>query len=391
MKKKFLWLITFMFITTCINISAYAKSVVPQHNSDIVNVNFKSALLMEESSGKIIYEHNSHEKLAPASVTKIMTMLLAMEDIDSGKIKLSDKITATARAKSIGGTTMYLETGEVRTVEEILKGIAIQSANDGAVAMAEYLGGTEESFIKRMNERAKQLGMMDTNFVNPMGFYDANHYTSAYDVAIMSRELLKHKKILDYSKIWQETISEGRKTPFTLTNTNKMLRGYNGCDGLKTGYVSEAKYCISATALRGSVRFIAVIMGAPTSKERSASASKLLNYGFAKFESKKLESKGNIVGVIKLPKSNPAAANIVAKDDLSIVTEKGTKINMEKQLELNKDLKLPIKKGDIVGNLKAVEGNKVYGTVPVVCDNDIVKMKVYDVIKKSFKTWLNLK
>jgi D-alanyl-D-alanine carboxypeptidase (penicillin-binding protein 5/6) len=313
-----------------------------------------------------------------------------MEDIDNGKIKMTDKVTISARAHSIGGTTMCLQTGEVRSVEDLIKGIAVQSANDGAVAMAEFLSGTEESFAKRMNDRAKELGLKDSNFVNPMGFYDPNHYTSAYDIAIMSRELLKHKQILKYSKIWMETISEGRKEPFTLINTNKMLKAYNGCDGLKTGYISEAKYCISATALRNNVRFIAVIMAAPTSKERNAAASQLLSYGFAKFESKKIINKDEVVGELSLPKAKPDKVKIVVKDDFNIIIEKGAKINVVKQLELNKDLTLPIKAGDIVGRYKAMEGKKVYGEVPVVAEKEIVKTKLFDTLSKSFKLWFNI-
>lgn len=391
MKKYLCSMMIALFIITCFNFKAFGQPVNKPNNSDIVNVNFKSALLMEESSGKIIYEYNSHEKLSPASVTKIMTMLLAMEDVDSGKIKLSDKVTVSARAKSMGGTTMCLQTGEVRSVEDLLKGMAIQSANDAAVAMAEFLGGTEESFAKKMNARAKELGMKDTNFVNPMGFYDENHYTSAYDVAIMSRKLIKHKQILKYSSKWMELISEGRKEPFMLVNTNKLVKAYAGCDGLKTGYVTQSKSCISATAQRGNIRFIAVIMGSPSSKERNASASKLMNYGFAKYESKKLASKDEVVGEIAIPKSIPEKINAIAKQDLNIVIEKGTKVSVEKKLELNKNLTLPIKKGDIIGTLKAVDKEKEYGETPVIAENDIVKMKFYDTFKKSFKLWFNIK
>lgn len=391
MKKYLISILTALFIISSSSISSLAVTKSKAKDPEIVNINFKSALLMEANSGKVIYEYNQHEKLPPASVTKIMTMLLAMEDVDSGRIKLSDKVTVSARAKSIGGTTMCLQTGEVRTVEELLKGIAVQSANDGAVAMAEFLGGTEENFVKRMNARAKELGLKDTNFVNPMGFYDPNHYTSAHDIAIMSRELLKHKKILNYTQIWMETISEGRKSPFTLINTNKLLKGYKGCDGLKTGYVSQAKYCISATAVRNNVRFIAVIMGSPTSKERSASVSKLLNYGFAKFESKKIVNKDEVVGEFSFPKSKPEKAKVIAKDDLSIILEKGTKVNYEKKLELNKDIKLPIKAGDVVGTYKVFNGNSVLGEVPVVTEKDVTKLKLTDTITKAFKLWFNVK
>ncbi|MCX7695516.1 MAG: D-alanyl-D-alanine carboxypeptidase [Caloramator sp.] len=354
------------------------------------NMNCKSAILMEFSTGKILYEYKSHEKLAPASVTKIMTMLLVMEAIDSGKIKLTDKVVVSENAKRLGGSTMYLETGEVRTVEELLKGAAVESANDACVALAEFLCGTEEEFVKRMNERAKGLGMNDTHFVNCYGFYDPNHYTSAYDVAIMSRELLKHSKILDYTTIWMETISEGRKTPFTLVNRNKMIKAYKGCDGLKTGYTKEAMYCISATAKRGNVRLISVIMGAPSAKERNAVAAQLLDVGFAKYDSFDVVKKGEVVGEVRIPKAKPESVKVVAKENLNIVVEKGNKPNIQKKIEIFKDLKLPINKGETVGVIKAVDGENVFGQVEAVVDCKVEKMKFIDTLNKVFKSFLNV-
>lgn len=390
MRRYLVSFISVLFIISSANLSTFATPN-KESNFQIVKTDFKSALLMEESTGKIIYEYKPHEKLSPASVTKIMTMLLTMEDIDSGKIKFSDKVTVSARAHSIGGTTMCLQTGEIRTVDELLKGIAIQSANDGAVALAEFIGGTEESFITRMNDRAKALGMNDTSFANPMGFYDSKHYTSAYDIGIMSRELLKHKQILNYSSKWMDTISEGRKAPIDLANTNKMLKAYGGCDGLKTGYTSEAKYCISATAKRNNIRFIAVIMAAPTSKERNAAASKLLSYGFAKYESNKIINKGEIVGELELSKSTPNKVNVVVNEDFNLISEKGSKPSIQKKLELNNIVKLPIHAGDIVGYYKVIDGSNLCGSVPVVAEKDMVKIKLGDTIKKSFKAWLNIK
>lgn len=351
----------------------------------------KSSLLMEFSTGEIIYENNSHEKLAPASVTKVMTMLLAMEAVDKGQVKLSDKATVSARAKSMGGSTMYLETGELRTLEELIKGVAIESANDAAVAIAEFISGSEEGFIQRMNERAKELGMKDTNFVNCTGFYDANHYTSAYDVALMSRELLKHSKILDYTKIWMETISEGRQEPFTLVNRNKMIKSYPGCDGLKTGFINESKYCISSTAKRGDIRFISVIMGAPSWKERNEMAGKLLDYGFAKFESIKLVKKGEIIEEIRLPKCKPDHIKLLAKDDLNVIYEKGNKGNIEKKVQIDKNLKLPLKKGDRIGIIEAVDGDKVLNKIEITADSDIRKINLLDSIGRAFRSWLRVK
>jgi len=360
-------------------------------NPDGLKLDCKSALLMENSSGKILYEMNANEKVYPASVTKIMVMLLTMEAIDRGDIKFTDKVVVSPRAKSMGGSTMFLEQGEIRTVEELLKGVAVESANDASVALAEFLAGTEEAFVEKMNKRAKELGMNNTHFVNCTGFFDPNHYTSALDVAIMSRELLKHPKILDYTKIWMETISEGRKEPFTLVNRNKMIKSYHGCDGLKTGYVKESMYCISATAQRNGIRFIAVVMGAPSAKERNEMAAKLLDTGFAKYESITIVKKGDIVGEIKLPMAKPEKVRLIANEDLKILLEKGTKINYETKIELFKDLKLPIKKGDAVGIIKAVEGEKVYAQAQVVVDQDINKATYFDLLEKMFKIYLNLR
>ena len=220
----------------------------------------KSVILLEPNSGKVIYEKNSDEQFAPASVTKIMTMLLAMEALDDGRITLQDKIVCSEKVKSMGGSSMILDTGEVRTVEEILKGIAIASGNDAAVAMAEFLEGSEEAFAVKMNERAKELGMTNTHFENATGLSASGHLSTARDISIMSRELLKHPIILKYSSIYMETISEGRKTPIELVNHNKLVRFYKGCDGLKTGFTQEAMYCISATSTRDNVRMLAVII-----------------------------------------------------------------------------------------------------------------------------------
>lgn len=377
-----------MVILTLFSFTYHAKANTLNLQPNL-NLNCKSAILMEYSSGKILYEYKSHEKLAPASVTKIMTMLLVMEAVDRGKIKLTDKVVVSERAKRMGGSTMYLETGEVRTVEELLKGAAVESANDACVALAEFVAGTEEEFVKMMNERAKSLGMNDTNFVNCYGFYDPNHYTSAYDVATMSKELMKHKKIFDYTTIWMETISEGRKSPFTLVNRNKMIKAYNGCDGLKTGYTKEAMYCISATAKRGNVRFISVIMGAPSAKERNAMAAQLLDIGFSRYDSFDVVKKGETIQEVKIPRGKPEVIKAVTKDNINIVVEKGNKPNIEKRVEIFKDIKLPIKKGDVIGIIKVVDGENVYGQTEIVSDCDVEKMKFIDTLDKVIKSWTN--
>ncbi len=391
------FLVSLLLITSSMPLVCASTSYNPsveekegKSSSDNFNLDCRSAVLIEPSSGKVIYEYNPHEKLSPASVTKVMTMLLTIEGANKGSFKLSDKVTISDRSMSMGGSTMFLETGEIRTVEDLLKGIAVESANDAAVALAEFIGGSEEEFAQMMNKKAKELGMKNTNFVNSYGFYDENHYTSAYDIALMSMELLKYPEILDYTKIWMETISEGRKEPFTLSNRNKMIKHYNGCDGLKTGYIKEAMFCISATAKRGETRMLSVIMGAPSWKERNAQAGKLLDYGFSKFSSEKILKKGDVIQEINIKKGKPDKVKIIANKDLVAVVEKGSKAKITKEVKINKDLKLPLKKGDKVGTVTATDGKNIYGTADIIIDSDVDKKGYLDILKDSFKIWLNL-
>lgn len=351
-----------------------------------LNVDARSALLMEPASGKIIYEKNSHEKYAPASVTKIMTMLLAMEAIDSSKIKLTDKVTVSENAKKMGGSTMLLDTGEIRTVEELLKGIAIASGNDAAVAMAEYVAGSEEAFVKLMNERAKALGMNDTTFKNCTGLSAEGHLTSAYDISIMSRELLKHPTVLKYTGTYMETISEGRKTPVGLVNHNKLVRFFKGCDGLKTGFTSEAKYCISATAVRDNVRMLAVIMGAPTYKIRNKDASMLLNYGFSKYESKKVLSKDEEIEKVPINKQGNKYFIAKASKDLTIIKEKGLDKKIDKKCVLNIDKnKREYKQGEIVGYCEIFIDNVLVDKVDIYTDRDFKIGGILENFKNNLK------
>lgn len=351
-----------------------------------INVDAKSAILMEPISGKIIYEKGSHEKLAPASVTKIMTMLLSMEAVDSGKIKLSDKVTVSENAKKMGGSTMLLDTGEIRTVEELLKGIAIASGNDAAVAMAEYIAGSEDAFVIKMNERASSLGMKDTTFKNCTGLPVQGHLTSAYDITLMSRELLKHPKILKYSGTYMETISEGRKTPIGLVNHNKLVRFFKGCDGLKTGFTDEAKYCISSTAVRDNVRMLAVIMGAPTYKVRNRDASMLMNYGFSKYEAKKIINKDSTLEKVQLSGKSEKFIYAKACDDLNIIVEKGKENKVtQKYIIVEPKSRKGYKKNDVVGYCEVYVNGEIRGKVNIYCDRDFKNGGFFDYLKNNFK------
>jgi len=343
----------------------------------------KSVILLEPNSGKIIYEKNADEQFAPASVTKIMTMLLAMEALDDGRINLQDKIVCSEKVKSMGGSSMILDTGEVRTVEEILKGIAIASGNDAAVAMAEFLEGSEEAFAVKMNERAKELGMTNTHFENATGLSAPGHLSTARDISIMSRELLKHPLILKYSSIYMETISEGRKTPIELVNHNKLVRFYKGCDGLKTGFTQEAMYCISATSTRDNVRMLAVIMGAPTYKQRNADASKLMDFGFSKYQSKTIVAKDVDVQQIPLNKKGDSFFIAKAKDDLKVTIEKGTEEELTKKVNINPELK-KINAGDVVGYCEVYNGDELLGKVELYSDREVKQSQFFKNVKDIF-------
>ena len=364
-----------IFLTGGVNVFA--------DTNENIEVEARSAILMEVSTGKIIYEKNSNEKFAPASVTKVMTMLLTMEHIDSGKIKFDDKVTVSENAKKMGGSSMLLDTGEVRTVEDLIKGIGIASGNDAAVAMAEYLGGSESNFVDMMNDRAKVLGMVNTTFKNCTGLPVDGHISTAYDISIMSRELLKHPDILKYTSTYMETISEGRKTPIELVNHNKLVRFFQGCDGLKTGFTNEAKYCISATAVKDGVRVLSVIMGAPTYKIRNRDASMLMNYGFSKFESKKLCEKDSDIKQIPMNKKGDKFIIAKAKENLVVTCPKGDGDKIESKIVLDES-KTKFKEGENVGFCEYYLDGELIGVVELYSDRDMKKGNIIDNIKGIF-------
>ncbi|BAK56887.1 D-alanyl-D-alanine carboxypeptidase [Candidatus Arthromitus sp. SFB-mouse-Japan] len=376
--KSVLFGVLFSFIVGCLPVHAINDT------SNGTDVEARSAILMEVETGKIVFDKNSKEKFAPASVTKVMTMLLTMEAVDSGKIKLDDVVTVTENAQRMGGSTMLLEAGELRTVEDLLKGVAIASGNDAAVALAEYLGGSVENFVKKMNDRARELGMKDTTFQNPTGLPTENHLTTAYDISIMSRELLKHETILKYSGTYMETISTNRKTPIELVNHNKLVRFFNGCDGLKTGFTNEAKYCISATAQRNGVRMLCIIMGAPTYKIRNRDASMLLNYGFSLFERKEVIQQDSEISKLQLGNNKDNFIILKAAQPLSLVVEKANELKITTKLDVDKSKK-NIKQGDIMGTAIFLIDGKEAGRVEVYSDRDMKNSSVFDKLFSIFK------
>ncbi|MBE6583425.1 MAG: D-alanyl-D-alanine carboxypeptidase [Ruminococcaceae bacterium] len=348
-----------------------AYTVVPTNDQAFdMTLDCKSAILMEAGTGAVLFEQNADEAFPPASVTKIMTLLLVMEAIEQGKISLDDTVTASAHAASMGGSQIYLKEGEQMSVEDMLKSVVISSANDAACALAEFVSGSEEAFVRQMNERAAQLGMKNTSFENTNGLDDTveSHLTSARDIAIMSRELIKHEKILEYSSIWMDTIRGGM---FGLTNTNRLVRFYRGCTGLKTGSTSKAGFCISATAERDGVSLICVIMGAETRDIRNSLAIKLLDYGFANYgvythAPQKLENIKVTCGVKdSVSIQYDAFEHTLPKSEVSKVTYK---------IELPQSVSAPIKQGDVLGKVTFAIDGKEIGTRDVYAAEDILKI-----------------
>ena len=346
-----------------------------------LSVSSKSAILMDVGSGQILYEKNAHDKLPPASVTKVMTMLLICEALDSGKITLDDSVQISDNAASMGGSQIFLEAGEVQKVDTLLKGIAVASANDGCVAMAEYIGGSVESFVDMMNAKAKELNMKDTNFVNTNGLPVDNHYTSAHDIAIMSRELLKHDVISKYLTTWMDQVVVGKKQiTVGLANTNKLIKHYQGATGVKTGFTQQAKYCLSASAKRGDTHLVAVTLGAETSPERFKDATSLLNFGFANYESVKLCSKNDNIATLTLDKADEQKINLVAKEDLSVLIKKGGNKDFTRKIKVNENPTIPIKKGTNLGyveiyqveNMGQMPRNRFSFTVRVTRQKDFI-------------------
>ena len=348
-----------------------------------LSVSSKSAILMDVGSGQILYEKNAHDKLPPASVTKVMTMLLICEALDSGKITLDDSVQISENAASMGGSQIFLEAGEVQKVDTLLKGIAVASANDGCVAMAEYIGGSVESFVDMMNAKAKELNMKDTNFVNTNGLPVDNHYTSAHDIAIMSRELLKHDVISKYLTTWMDQVVVGKKQiTVGLANTNKLIKHYQGATGVQTGFTQQAKYCLSASAKRGDTHLVAVTLGAETSPERFKDATSLLNFGFANYESVKLCSKNDNIATLTLDKADEQKINLVAKEDLSVLIKKGGNKDFTRKIKVNENPTIPIKKGTNLGYVEIYQGKTLVGKVDLVNTKDIQKASYLKMLQR---------
>jgi len=373
MKKILIWLL----IVCMLPIKVFAN--------DNVTPNATNALLLEVSTGKIIYEKNKDERVSIASLTKMMGLILIFERIEDGTLKYTDKVTASSNASGMGGSQIWLETGEVMTVEELLKGIIMASANDGIVAMAEKVAGTEDAFVELMNKKAKELGLKNTNFVNCTGLDVKDHYSSAYDVSVIARELMKYEDVFKFTSNYEDYLRTNTENKFWLVNTNKLLKTYNGVDGLKTGMTDDAGYCMAVTAVRNNMRLLAIVLGEKEGKVRNKEVSQLLDYGFNLYEVTTIKKKGEIVGETYFDKADDDKINIVVNEDVTVLKKVG-----DKDKEYNSEIKLdnftlPIKKGDSIGKLLVKDGNEVIKEVDIVSDRDINKTSFLNLFWNMFK------
>jgi len=381
MKKK----LTLMFLPFILILSTVTPVFAEEKTPALkLAESAESAVLMDRDTGTIIFEKNAHKQLPPASITKIMTMLLIMEALERGEITLKDKVSTSEYAASMGGSQIFLKPGEQMTVEDLLKGIAVASGNDASVAMAEHLEGTEEAFVEKMNERAKELGMKDTTFKNSNGLPAEGHVTSAYDIAIMSRELLKHDEITKYTGIYQDYLRKGTENPFWLVNTNKLVRFYEGADGLKTGYTSDAGFCLSATAKRGNMRVIAVVLGEPDAKTRNAEVTAMLNYAFNQYTSLPLYKEKQMISMARVEKGKSDRVAAIIPHDFNLLLKKGEKSSQyQRFVQIESNLAAPIKKGQKIGQVVVKKNGQLVTTVDLVAADAVEKAEWFDLWKRT--------
>lgn len=367
-------------------IAALAEDGGARDNAEVLTLaeNARSAILIDADTGTVIYEKHSHEKLPPASITKIMTMLLTMEAIDEGRLKLTDKVTTSGHASSMGGSQIFLEVGEEMTVDDLLKGVAMASGNDASVALAEKIGGSEQGFIKLMNERAQELGLKDTHFANCNGLPVADHYSSAHDIAMMSRELLKYEGITKYTGSYQDYLRKDSPKPFWLVNTNKLVRFYSGADGLKTGYTSEAKFCLAATAKRDGMRLIAVVLGEPNTKTRNSEVSAMFDYAFSQYALQPIYKSGEVIGKVKVQKGEAAQLELTASKTMSVLVKKGSKLeNITQKLVVPEKIAAPVKEGQLIGQLLIVQDGRTLAEFDLNAATAIKKAGFWTLFKRT--------
>ncbi|MDR3542594.1 MAG: D-alanyl-D-alanine carboxypeptidase [Desulfosporosinus sp.] len=341
-----------------------------------------SAILMDAASGQILYEKEAHKELPPASVTKIMTLLVAADAVASGKVKLTDKVTASENASKLGGSQIYLEPGETFTLEQMLVAIAVGSANDGCVAVAEHIDGTHEAFVEEMNHKAQALGLKNTHFVNAYGLPAEGHYTSAYDLAIICREALNYPLIRKLTSIKEYDLRDGK---FKLWNTNKLLWWYPGADGFKTGWTNEAKYCLASTVERNGLRLICVVMGVPQVRGHFAESMKIYNYGFAKYEFKQFAPAAQKQGVVTVRKGVEDEVTAITEKPLGTTVEKGKDKNLWVETKLKPEITAPIQKGQNLGEVLLYRNDQLQASVNLIADHSIAKASLTEQIERTLK------
>ena len=345
----------------------------------------KSAIMIEPTTNTVLYELNKDERLAPASMTKLMTMLIIMESIDNGKISLDDDVLISSNASSMGGSQVFLEANSKLKVEQLLKGIAIASGNDAAVAMAEHIAGSTNEFVNMMNNKVTDLGLKNTHFVNVHGLDADNHYSSAYDMSIIAKELLKHEKILEYTSLYEDYLEKPDGTKTWLVNTNKLVRFYEGVDGLKTGYTSNAKYCLTSTASKNNIRFITVVMGVDTSEHRSLDTTNMLNYGFANFKLNRILKSDDEVGILKVKGGKKERITYYSKEDVTDLIKSGEDKSYSYNINTYK-ISAPVSSGDVVGNMEIVDNNgKVVRNVELIVKENVEKHNFFSLFGNFFK------
>ena len=347
--------------------------------------NAKSAIMIEASTGEILFQKNKDEKLAPASMTKMMSMLLIMEEIENGNLKWNEMITTSEKASSMGGSQIFLKVGEKMTVEDLLKGVAIASGNDAVVALAERVSGSEEQFVKRMNIRAKDLGLKNTNFINATGLTADNHYSSAYDMSLIAKELVKHEKILEFTSTYEDYLRKDTKSPFWLVNTNRLVRFKEGVDGLKTGFTDEAGYCLTATMKKDNMRLITVVMKEENTSKRSADTTKMLDYGFNIYMVQTILDEKTTIEKKKVELGKTLTTEIVPKENITILNKKSDdQKNITYKTNINKII-APVKKGDKVGTIDIIEDNNIISTIDATVKEDISKANILTIYLGNIK------
>lgn len=347
--------------------------------------NAKSGLLIEASTGEVLYEKNKNEKVLVASMTKMVAQIIILENIEKGTLTWDEKIKVSSNAAGMGGSQIWLQPGEEMTVRDLMKGITMASANDATVAMAERIAGTEDAFVKQMNDKVKELGLKNTHFVNPTGLDEENHYSSAYDMGLIAKELLKHEQILEFSKVYEDYIRQDTPNKYWVVNTNKLVRFYEGADGLKTGFTDNAGYCMAVTAKRDGMRLVAIVLGEASGKVRNQETSELLDYGFNLYKVDVVKNKSDIIQEIKIDKGTKNKVSLSPKEDI-VVLKKKSEISKKYDLDVKlEEIKLPLKKGDVIGKVLVKDNNKTIKKVDLIVNEDVKKLGYFKTILVTLK------